>query len=153
MILSGHSSVNSIFVCVWLFDCRNIFCLTTPKPQSPPLPSTPPSSVPPPDPPTGPASFSMSLTVAPRLLCMLSWVTWINDNSRGFTDQVHPLHNPGRSAADPHSFWHLMHSTVPHLLQLTLFTLFSHLPCLCCCIRHMVQWVCSHMASVASIYP
>lgn len=137
---------------VWLFDGRNIFCLTTPKPQSPSLPSIPPSSVPP-DPPTGSASFSVSPTVAPQLLCMLSWVTWINDNSRGFTDQAHPLHNLGRSAADPHSFWLLTYSTIPHLAQLTLFTLLSHPLCLSRCTQHMVQWVCSHMASVTSIYP
>lgn len=91
-------------------DCRNIVCLTTPRLQSPPLSSISASSVPP-HPPTGSASFSVSPMVAPQLLCKLSWVTLINDNSRGFTDQAHPLHIPGRSAADLCSFWHLMHST------------------------------------------
>lgn len=46
----------------------------------------------------------------------------------------------------------LTHSTVLHLPQLTLFTLFSHPPCLCCCSQHMEQWVCSHMASVTTVY-
>lgn len=89
------------------------------------LPLSPPSPLPlcrlilPQDQPP----FSVFPMVAPQLLCKLSWVTWINDNSRGFTDQAHPLHIPGRSAADLCSFWHLMHSPVQHLPQLTFFTL------------------------------
>lgn len=121
-MLSCHISVNSVFLYVCFCDCWNIVCLTTPRLQSPPLSSISPSSVPP-HPPTGSASFSVFPMVAPQLLCKLSWVTWINDNSRGSTDQAHPLHIPGRSAADLCSFWHLMHSTVQHLPQLTFFTL------------------------------
>lgn len=114
-------------LCLCGCDHERIFFLTTPSLSLPPLLSIFPLSVLP-DPPTGSASFSVSPTVAPQLLCMLSWVTWINDNSRGFTDQAHPLHNPGRSAADPLRFWHLMRCTVLRLPPLTLFTLFSISP-------------------------
>lgn len=152
MTLSCHISVNSVFLYVCFCDCRNIVCLTAPRLQSPPLSSTP-SPLPlcrlilPQDQPP----FSVFPMVAPQLLCKLSWVTWINDNSRGFTDRAHPLHIPGRSAADLCSFWHLMHSPVQHLPQLTFFTLLLIPSAFSCCTQHMAQWVCSHMASVTSI--
>lgn len=97
------------------------FVVATPRLYS--FSAIPPSSELP-HPPTGSASFSVSPVVAPRLLCQLSWVTWINDNSRGFTVQPHPLHIPGRSAAGSALFLTLnaQHSAAPFPLQ-TLLTL------------------------------
>lgn len=146
--------VNCVLVSVCLFRPSGTFSVW-PRPSLtlPLLASIPPSSVPP-VPPTGSTSFSVSLTVAPQLLCMLSWVTWINDSSRGFTEQARPLHNPGRSAAVPRSFLTLnaQHCTTTPSTSDPFYPHSSSLP-LYHCTQHMVQWVCCHMASVTSIYP
>lgn len=95
----------------------------------------------PPDLPTGSVSFSVSPSVAPQLLCTMSWVTWINDNSSSFTEKALRLHKPGNSAANPV----FLPFNPEYLLRMTLFTFFSHCQCLYHSIQQLLQQVYKHI--------
>lgn len=88
-------------------------------------------------PPTGSASISVSLRVAPQLRSQLSRVTWINDRSTGFTAQPRPLRKPARSA--PFLTLTARHRRAPFTDNP--FYPPSLVPWLCCGAQHVVDKV------------